>query len=41
MIFDEKVFVARNCTATQIAIQFVVGTFYRFFRAVLKYGLKF
>ena len=41
MTFNNKAFVARNRTAAQVAILFVVGTFCKFFREVLKYGLNF
>ena len=41
MTFNKKAFVARNRKAAQTAIQFIVGTFYKFFREVLKYKLNF
>ena len=41
MTFHKKALVARNRTTAQIAIKFVVGTFHKFFREVLKYELKF
>ena len=41
MTFNKKAFVARNRTAAQIAIKFVVGTFDKFFTKVLKYALNF
>ena len=33
--------VARNCTATQIAIQLIVNTFHKFVRKFFNYGLSF
>ena len=41
MTFNKKAFVARNRTAAQIAIKFVVGTFHKFFEKGFKYGLNF
>ena len=38
MTFNKKTFATRNDTDAQIATEFVVGTFHKFFRKVLKYG---
>ena len=36
MTFNKKVFGAKSRTAVQIAIYFVVGTFYEFFRVEVR-----
>ena len=37
MTFKKKAFVVRNRTAAQIATEFIVGTFHKFFKEVMKY----